>query len=149
MTKYKMQTDINKTWLHTLLFFAKLFAQRKAYGHDCAANSGFNSAVHINTYQPIAALSPPPVTSPPVISTLRASRNYLWLRRSMLPRAHPYPRQTGPSGPIMHQTQHSTQAVQPHHEAKLCSHSGYGQRKCRGGRWGQWWPRWQRWGWQW
>ncbi len=34
MTKYKIQADINKTWLHTLQFFPKLFAQRKAYGDD-------------------------------------------------------------------------------------------------------------------
>jgi hypothetical protein len=43
-----MQADINKTWLHTLQFFTKLFTQRKAYGDDRAANSGFDSAVHIN-----------------------------------------------------------------------------------------------------
>ncbi len=43
-----MQMDVNKTWLHTLQFFTKLFAQRKVYGDDRAANSGFNSAAHIN-----------------------------------------------------------------------------------------------------
>jgi hypothetical protein len=48
MTKYEMQMDVNKTWLHTLQFVTKPFAQRKAYGDDCAANSGFDSAVHIN-----------------------------------------------------------------------------------------------------
>ncbi len=48
MTKYKMQADINKTWLHTLQFFTKNFAQRKAYGDDRVAYSGFNSAAHIN-----------------------------------------------------------------------------------------------------
>jgi hypothetical protein len=48
MTKYKMKTNINKTWLHTLQFFTKLFAQRKAYGDNRAANSGFDSAAHIN-----------------------------------------------------------------------------------------------------
>ncbi len=48
MTKYKMQADINKTWLHTLQFFTKLFAQHKAYGDDCTANSGFDSVAHIN-----------------------------------------------------------------------------------------------------
>jgi hypothetical protein len=48
MTKYKMQADINKTWLHTLQFFTKLFAQRKAYGDECVANSGFDSEAHIN-----------------------------------------------------------------------------------------------------
>jgi hypothetical protein len=48
MSKYKMQTYINKTWLDTLQFFTKLFAQRKAYRDNCAANSGFDSAVHTN-----------------------------------------------------------------------------------------------------
>jgi hypothetical protein len=48
MTKYKMKANINKTWLHTLQFFTKLFAQRKAYGDDHAANNGFDSAAHIN-----------------------------------------------------------------------------------------------------
>ncbi len=31
MTKYKMKANINKTWLHTLQFFTKPFAQCKAY----------------------------------------------------------------------------------------------------------------------
>jgi hypothetical protein len=48
MTKHKMQADVNKTWLHTLQFFTKLFTQRKAYRADCAANSGLDSAAHIN-----------------------------------------------------------------------------------------------------
>jgi hypothetical protein len=48
MTKYEMQADVNKTWLHTLQFFTKLFAQCKAYRDNCAANSGFDSAAHIN-----------------------------------------------------------------------------------------------------
>jgi hypothetical protein len=48
MPKYKMQADINKTWLHTLQIFTKLFAQRKAYRDDHMANSGFDSAAHIN-----------------------------------------------------------------------------------------------------
>jgi hypothetical protein len=48
MTKHKMQASVNKTWLHTLQFFTKLFAQRKAYGDGHAANSGFDSAAHIN-----------------------------------------------------------------------------------------------------
>jgi hypothetical protein len=47
MTKYKMQTDINNTWLHTLPFFTKLFAQHKAYQDNHAANSGFDSVAHI------------------------------------------------------------------------------------------------------
>jgi hypothetical protein len=48
MTKYKMQTDTNKTWLLTLQFFTKLFTQSKAYGDTRTANSGFDSAAHIN-----------------------------------------------------------------------------------------------------
>jgi hypothetical protein len=48
MTKYKMQADINKTWLYTLQFCTTLFSQRKAYGDDGAANSGFDSAAHFN-----------------------------------------------------------------------------------------------------
>ncbi len=48
MTKYEMQTGVSKTWLHTLQFFTKRFAQCKVYRDDCAANSIFDSAVHIN-----------------------------------------------------------------------------------------------------
>ncbi len=44
MTKYKMQSDADKEWDPTLDRFFKLFARRKAYGNDCAANSGFESA---------------------------------------------------------------------------------------------------------
>ncbi len=43
-----MQADVNKTWLHTLQFFTKRFAQCKICGDDHAANSGFDSAAHIN-----------------------------------------------------------------------------------------------------
>jgi hypothetical protein len=48
MTKCEIKANINKTWLHTLQFFAKLFAQRKAYGDNHAANSSFDSVAHIN-----------------------------------------------------------------------------------------------------
>jgi uncharacterized membrane protein YgcG len=48
LTKYEMKADINKTWLYTLQFFTKLFAQYKAYGDNCAANSGFDDVAHIN-----------------------------------------------------------------------------------------------------
>jgi hypothetical protein len=44
MTKYKMRLDANKEWDPTLNQFYKLFAQRKAYNNNCAANSGFKSA---------------------------------------------------------------------------------------------------------
>ena len=43
-----MQTDLKKTWLHTLQFFTKLFAQCKAYRDNHATNSGFDSVVHTN-----------------------------------------------------------------------------------------------------
>ncbi len=43
-----MQADINKTWLHTLQFFTKCFAQRNAYGDNCVANSGFDCVAHTN-----------------------------------------------------------------------------------------------------
>jgi hypothetical protein len=48
MTKHKTQADINKTWLYTIQIFTKLFAQCKVYGDNHAANSGFDSAVHID-----------------------------------------------------------------------------------------------------
>ena len=48
MSKYEMQMDANKSWMHTLQYFTKLFAQRKAYGDNQAANSNFDSAAHIN-----------------------------------------------------------------------------------------------------
>jgi hypothetical protein len=44
MTKYKMQSDADKEWDPTLDHFSKLFVQRKAYGNDRTANSGFESA---------------------------------------------------------------------------------------------------------
>ncbi len=91
MTKYEMQMDVNKTWLHTLQYFTKRIVQRMAYGDNRADNSSFNSAAHINVIPTNAALSPPPVTSPPAISLSRASRNHLQLGGSMLPRSAPLP----------------------------------------------------------
>jgi hypothetical protein len=44
MTKYKMRLDADKKWNPTLDYFSKLFAQRKAYGNNRAANSRFESA---------------------------------------------------------------------------------------------------------
>jgi hypothetical protein len=44
MTKYEMRLDADKEWDPKLDHFSKLFAQRKAYGNDRAANSGFESA---------------------------------------------------------------------------------------------------------
>jgi hypothetical protein len=43
MTKYEMQLDAEKEWDPTLDHFSKLFAQRKAYGNNRAANSKFKS----------------------------------------------------------------------------------------------------------
>ena len=39
MTKYEIQRDKDKVWTTTLQFFTNLYAQRKAYGNDRAANS--------------------------------------------------------------------------------------------------------------
>jgi hypothetical protein len=44
MTKYEMRLDTNKAWDPTLDHFSKLFAQCKAYGNNCTANSGSESA---------------------------------------------------------------------------------------------------------
>jgi hypothetical protein len=44
MTKYEMQTDAEKEWDPTINHFSKLFAQRKTYSNNRAANSGFESA---------------------------------------------------------------------------------------------------------
>jgi hypothetical protein len=43
MTKYEKQSDTDKLWDPTLDHFSKLFAQRKAYGNDRAANSKLES----------------------------------------------------------------------------------------------------------
>ncbi len=43
-----MQTETIETWLHTLQFFTKRFAQPKAYGDNCMANGSFYSAENIN-----------------------------------------------------------------------------------------------------
>ena len=44
MTQYEMRSDVDKGWDPTLDFFSLLYANRKAYGDDRAANSGFESA---------------------------------------------------------------------------------------------------------
>jgi hypothetical protein len=44
MTNYKMLSDADKEWDPTLDHFSKLFAQRKEYGDNRAANSRFESA---------------------------------------------------------------------------------------------------------
>jgi hypothetical protein len=44
MTNYKMRSNADKEWAPTLDHFSKLFVQRKAYGDNRTANSGFKSA---------------------------------------------------------------------------------------------------------
>ncbi len=47
MTKYIILADLDKVWGKTLTHFMNLYALRKAYGNDRAANRGFKSAAHI------------------------------------------------------------------------------------------------------
>jgi hypothetical protein len=105
MTKYEMHTDVNKTLLHTLQVFTKPFAQRKAYGDNHAANSGFDSAVHINdipTNCSLVATSNDITTRGLYIESLE---EWLAAAREYVPKgARPYPGQTGPSGPTTHGT---------------------------------------------
>ena len=44
MTQYEMRSDTDKLWTPTLDHFSLLYANRKAYGDDRAASSGFESA---------------------------------------------------------------------------------------------------------
>ena len=92
ITKFEIQADINKTWLHTLQFFTKLFAQHKAYRDSCAANSSFNSASHINNIPTNCSLVSTSSDFTTAISTLRASRSCLRQCGSMSPRNAPLPR---------------------------------------------------------
>jgi hypothetical protein len=52
MTKYKMQRNADKVWTTTLQFFTDLYVQRKAYGNNHAANSGFDSVALVHKYLP-------------------------------------------------------------------------------------------------
>ena len=45
-----MQRDMDKVWTTMLQFFTGLYAQRKAYGNNRAANSGFDSAALVQEY---------------------------------------------------------------------------------------------------
>jgi hypothetical protein len=92
MTKYKMQADVNKIWLHTLQFSPNFFAQPKAYGDNHAANSSFNSALHINDIPTNRSLVSTSSDFTTAISTLRASRSCLRQCGSMSPRNAPLPR---------------------------------------------------------
>ena len=47
MTKYEILVDSDKEWEKTLTHFTYLYALRKAYDDDRAANSGFKSAAHV------------------------------------------------------------------------------------------------------
>jgi hypothetical protein len=52
MMKYEMQSNTDKVWTTTLQFFTNLYAQRKAYGNNRTANSGFDSAALVHEYPP-------------------------------------------------------------------------------------------------
>ena len=59
-----MLADRNKTWSLTLQHFTQLYAQRKAYGDDCAANSGFDSMANIyNVPASDRSLAPSEITT--------------------------------------------------------------------------------------
>ena len=46
--KYKMIPNNDKNdWTKTLAYFTNIYAMRKAYSEDCAAESGFASAVNV------------------------------------------------------------------------------------------------------
>jgi uncharacterized membrane protein YgcG len=47
MTKYEILLDTNKVWDKTLAHFTDLFPLCRAYGDGKAANSGFESTVHV------------------------------------------------------------------------------------------------------
>ena len=65
MTKYEMQRDTDKVWTTTLQFFTYLYAQRKAYGNNRAANSAFDSAALV----PCTQVPPPGQSNRTVAST--------------------------------------------------------------------------------
>ena len=52
MMKYQIERDADKVWTTTLQFFTNLYDQRKAYGDDRAANSGFDSMALVHEYPP-------------------------------------------------------------------------------------------------
>ena len=94
MTKYKMQMDADKVWMATLQFFTNLYTQRKVYGVDRAANSGFDSAALVHKYPPTKAIAPlpaQPTTSQRATSTSRVSKNHWRRHTNMLPRSEPRP----------------------------------------------------------
>ncbi len=47
MTKYEIPADSDKVWEKTLTHFTDLYTLHKAYGDNRAANSGFESAAHV------------------------------------------------------------------------------------------------------
>jgi hypothetical protein len=52
MTKYEMQSDADKVRTTTLQFFTDLYTQRKAYGNNHVAKSGFDSTALVQEYPP-------------------------------------------------------------------------------------------------
>jgi hypothetical protein len=91
MTKYQMQIDVNQTWLHTLQISPNFLPSARPIETIMWPTTVLTVQRTPTTSQPIAALSPPPVTLPPAISTLRALRQHFRLRGSMLPRSAPLP----------------------------------------------------------
>jgi hypothetical protein len=66
MTKYEMLVNKDKTWALTLQHFTQLYAQRKVYGDDRAANSGFDSMANIYNVpsdQTMASTAPSKITT--------------------------------------------------------------------------------------
>ena len=85
MTKYEMLVNKDKTWALTLQHFTQLYAQRKVYGDDRAANSGFNSMANIYNVpsdQTMASTAPSKITTRDLYiesleESLAAARKYV------------------------------------------------------------------------
>jgi hypothetical protein len=58
MTKYEILLDTNKVWDKTLAHVMDLFYQRKVYGNNKAANSGFKSTVHVRDHSSACSVIP-------------------------------------------------------------------------------------------
>jgi hypothetical protein len=92
MTKYKMKADINKPGSIPYSSSPNLLPNTRHTETTMWQTLVLAVQRTPKTSQPIAALSPPPVTSPPVTSTLIALRNYLRQHWSMLQRDASLPR---------------------------------------------------------
>jgi hypothetical protein len=85
MTKYEMLVDKDKTWALTLQRFTQLYGQQKAYGDNCAANSGFDSMANIYDVpfnQTMASTAPSKITTRDLYiesleESLTAAREYV------------------------------------------------------------------------